>query len=148
MFKRIALAIALTLALSAPAMAENSGFYVGLKFLDSIQSTGSMSRSGAVVNAFDVKNYSQNTVGGGIYAGYDFYSLNQVPLRAEIEYDIRTIHHQLGSQKRRQRRRPQGHLGPPDPVPQCILGFPQRYGLHALHWRGPWHGLSQEQVRD
>lgn len=90
MFKRIALAIALTLALSAPAMAENSGFYVGLKFLDSIQSTGSMSRSGAVVNAFDVKNYSQNTVGGGIYAGYDFYSLNQVPLRAEIEYDIRT----------------------------------------------------------
>ena len=90
MFKRIALAVALTLALSVPAMAENSGFYVGLKFLDSIQSTGSMSRSGAVVNAFDVKNYSQNTVGGGIYAGYDFYSLNQVPLRAEIEYAIRT----------------------------------------------------------
>ena len=74
MFKRIALAVALTLALSVPAMAENSGFYVGLKFLDSIQSTGSMSRSGAVVNAFDVKNYSQNTVGGGIYAGYDFGS--------------------------------------------------------------------------
>lgn len=43
MFKRIALAVALTLSLSVPAMAENSGFYVGLKFLDAIQSTGSMS---------------------------------------------------------------------------------------------------------
>ena len=90
MFKRIALAVALTMALTVPAFAQNSGFYVGLKFLDSIQSTGSVSKNGGVVNAFDVTNYSQNTVGGGVYAGYDFYSLNQVPLRTEIEYAIRT----------------------------------------------------------
>ena len=90
MFKRITLALALIMALSAPAFAQNSGFYVGLKLLDSIQSTGGVSKTGSVVNAFDVTNYSQNTVGGGIYAGYDFYSLNQVPLRTEIEYAIRT----------------------------------------------------------
>ena len=90
MFKRIALAVALTMALSVPAFAQNSGFYVGMKFLDSIQSTGAVSKTGGVVNAFDVTNYSQNTVGGGVYAGYDFYSLNQVPLRTEIEYAIRT----------------------------------------------------------
>ena len=35
-------------------------------------------------------NYTQNTVGGGIYVGYDFYPQNQVPVRTEIEYAIRT----------------------------------------------------------
>lgn len=90
MFKKLFLACALSLALSASAFAADNGFYVGLKFLDSIQSTGSVSRSGDVVNAFDVSNYSQNTVGGGVYVGYDFYTLNQVPLRAELEYAIRT----------------------------------------------------------
>ena len=69
MFKRIILACALSLALSVSAFAADNGFYVGLKFLDSIQSTGSMSRSGDVANAFDVSNYSQNTVGGGVYVG-------------------------------------------------------------------------------
>ena len=45
MFKRMVFAIALIFALSAPAMAEVNGVYGGLKFLDSIQSTGATSHS-------------------------------------------------------------------------------------------------------
>lgn len=46
MFKRTLLAMALTLALSVSAFAADNGFYLGLKFIDSIQSTGDVSRGG------------------------------------------------------------------------------------------------------
>ncbi|MDR1777890.1 MAG: outer membrane beta-barrel protein [Desulfovibrio sp.] len=88
MIKRFLLALALVVALCAPASAEVKGVYGGLKFIDSIFSTGSMSRSGYV--ASETSSYSQNTIGGGIFVGYDFFPQNQVPVRAEIEYAIRT----------------------------------------------------------
>lgn len=90
MLKRMLLVAGLMVALASPALAETNGVYVGLKFLDSIQSTGSVSKSSGISSLFDVDNYTQNTVGGGIYVGYDFYPQNQVPVRTEIEYAIRT----------------------------------------------------------
>lgn len=94
MFKRILLAMALTVALSIPAFAADNGFYLGVKFIDSIQSTGDISKGGGPhvggANSFDIDSYSQNTIGGGAFVGYDFYPMQQVPVRAEIEYAIRT----------------------------------------------------------
>lgn len=84
MFKRFLLSLALTLVFALPANAEVSGIYGGLKFIDSIQSVWGPDVSG--VSNF----YSQNTVGGGVFLGYDFYPKNNVPLRTEIEYAIRT----------------------------------------------------------
>lgn len=89
MFKRIFITMALTLALSVSAFAADNGFYMGLKFIDSIQSTGDVSRGGGT-NMFDVGNYSQNTIGGGVFVGFDFYPMYQVPVRTELEYAIRT----------------------------------------------------------
>lgn len=90
MFKKIVMAVTLTLVMSASsAIAADNGLYLGLKFIDSIFSTGSLS-TGNVDNEFDVSDYTQNTVGGGVFVGYDFYPAYQVPLRTEIEYAIRT----------------------------------------------------------
>lgn len=89
MFKRLMLAFVLSLALAAPAAAENTGVYGGLKFIDSIQSTGPFSLSGDV-KGLGVGQHSQNTVGGGIFVGYDFYPHFQVPMRTELEYAIRS----------------------------------------------------------
>lgn len=90
MFKRCFLAMVLTLALAVSAVAADNGFYAGLKFIDSIQSTGQISKSNEIGAYFDVGDYTQNTIGGGIFFGYDFYPKQQIPVRAEIEYAIRT----------------------------------------------------------
>ncbi len=89
MFKRVFLATLLSLALSVSAFAADNGFYMGLKFIDSIQSTGDVSKGGAT-KAFDVDNYTQNTIGGGVFVGFDFFPMYQVPVRTELEYAIRT----------------------------------------------------------
>ncbi|MDR2745648.1 MAG: outer membrane beta-barrel protein [Desulfovibrio sp.] len=89
MFKRIFLTAALVVALAAPAAAEVNGIYGGLKFIDSIQNTGAMSK-GDDVNVFGIDQYGQNTVGGGIFVGYDFFPKFDVPIRAEVEYALRT----------------------------------------------------------
>lgn len=89
MFRKTLLALALALALAVPAAAADNGFYMGLKFIDSIQSTGPVSKGGGA-NFVDAGEYSQNTIGGGAFLGFDFYPLYQVPVRAEIEYAIRT----------------------------------------------------------
>ena len=89
MFKRMFLPLILMVALAGPAAAESSGAYAGLKFLDSIQSTGKFSKSGDY-NSLGMNEYSQNTVGGGIFVGYDFYPQYQVPVRTELEYAIRS----------------------------------------------------------
>ena len=89
MFKRAVLALVLSLALAAPAAAETTGVYAGLKFIDSIQSTGPFSLSGDV-KGIGIGQYSQNSVGGGVFVGYDFYPQFQVPMRAELEYAIRS----------------------------------------------------------
>lgn len=94
MIKRLFLAMVLTLALSFSAFAADNGFYLGLKFIDSIQSTGDISKGGGPnlggAKFFDVDNYTQNTIGGGVFVGYDFYPMHQIPVRAEVEYAIRT----------------------------------------------------------
>ena len=83
MFKRFAIALVLTCALVAPAKAaEVNGFYFSAKLMDSIQNVwGSGDMSG---------NHSQNTMGGAFALGYDFYPQGKVPLRAELEYAIRS----------------------------------------------------------
>lgn len=48
MLKRMLLVAGLMVALASPALAETNGVYVGLKFLDSIQSTGSVSKSSGI----------------------------------------------------------------------------------------------------
>lgn len=83
MIKRFALSLALVFAFALPAGAQPTGFYGGLKLLDSIQGVG-MSK-----NAFNGEYHVQNTIGGAAFMGYDFYPQNQLPLRAEIEYAIR-----------------------------------------------------------
>lgn len=87
--KRIILAVAICLAMTLPAQAEVKGVYAGIKFIDSIQSTGTTSRA-ANFGYFGIGSYAQNSVGGGIFAGYDFYPQVQVPIRVEVEYDLRT----------------------------------------------------------
>ncbi len=82
-------AIALMLAMMfmvSPAMAKSgmSGVYVGVKFIDSIQGHwADMSPS------VDFGGW-QNTVGGGLFVGYDFYHKFDVPVRTEIEYALRS----------------------------------------------------------
>lgn len=90
MIKKAVLSLFLCLGMATGALAADSGFYVGLKFLDSIQSSGNFSTGGQIADLADASDYTQNTIGGGIFLGYDFYTLNQIPLRAEIEYDLRT----------------------------------------------------------
>lgn len=92
MLKRFVLALGLVLAFSLPAGAEVKGVYGGLKFIDSIQNTGQMSKTVPdwSDDNFGIKQYGQNTVGGGIFLGYDFYPQHQVPLRVEVEYALRS----------------------------------------------------------
>jgi opacity protein-like surface antigen len=74
-----------------PARAEVMGVYGGLKFIDSIQSTGAVSKTTPpLLGDLGIKSYAQNTIGGGIFIGYDFYPKFQAPVRAEVEYAIRT----------------------------------------------------------
>ena len=87
--RALLLSAVLSIALVAQAMAAGSGFYAGLKVMDSIQSTGKVSTS-AAAGGFDTKSYSQNTLGGGIYVGFDFFKQNGMPIRAEIEYALRS----------------------------------------------------------
>lgn len=89
MFKKTLLSFVLTLFLAVSAQAADNGFYFGLKFIDSIQSSGSVSTSG-VVDWFDAGQYTQNTIGGGVFAGFDFFPSTKIPVRAELEYAIRT----------------------------------------------------------
>lgn len=87
--KKLLLAALLTVALAVPAFAGDSGVYAGIKVMDSYQSTGDVSTSGAA-GAFDTKSYSQNTFGGGIFLGYDFYKQHNMPIRAEVEFAMRS----------------------------------------------------------
>jgi opacity protein-like surface antigen len=89
MFNRVILATALAVMLAMPASAEVNGVYVGLRFIDSIQSTGGISRS-ENIRVLGVEDYANNTVGGGGFVGYDFYPRHRIPVRAEVEYAVRT----------------------------------------------------------
>ena len=82
MSKRLLLACVMVLALTLPARAEGTGVYAGIKIIDSIQS--------AWVDGPLSKQYTQNTLGGGIFAGYDFFPVQNLPIRVEAEYAVRT----------------------------------------------------------
>lgn len=86
--KRVIAALALCLAFALPAQAEVSGVYMGLKVIDSMQNTGNVSQD--KLDGFGVGQFGQNTFGGGIFIGYDFYPKMQLPIRAELEYAIRS----------------------------------------------------------
>ncbi len=83
MLFRVLTTLVLTLSLATSVFAEGlTGFYGGIKFLDSYQTQwggGRLTGSG-----------SANTVGFGVSAGFDFYQQSEAPFRAEIEYVIRT----------------------------------------------------------
>ncbi|MBQ7618333.1 MAG: porin family protein [Desulfovibrio sp.] len=100
--KKLFLTALLILALTSPCLAGDSGVYAGLKVMDSYQSTGDLS-SGGIARHFDLKNHSQNTVGGGVFLGYDFFKQHNTPIRAEVEFAMRStanseyeLKHQVG----------------------------------------------------
>ncbi len=82
MFIRALLTLALTLTLATPALAELTGVYGGIKFIDSYQTQW----GGGRMDGTD----SQNTVGMGFMVGYDFYARSETPVRVEVEYAFRS----------------------------------------------------------
>ncbi len=82
MLLRAILTLALTLSLAAPAFAELTGVYGGIKFIDSYQTQW----GGGRMDGTD----SQNTVGLGFMVGYDFYARSETPVRVELEYSFRS----------------------------------------------------------
>ena len=86
--KKLLLALMLIFVWHIPAIAGDSGVYAGIKIMDSIQSTGKISTSGEAKH-FDCGSNTQNSIGGGIFLGYDFYKQGGTPIRAEIEYAMR-----------------------------------------------------------
>lgn len=86
--KRIIMGLALCLCFALPAQAEVNGMYVGLKFIDAIQNTGTVSKDN-ISGGSGIGQYGQNSIGGGIAIGYDFYPKMQLPIRAEVEYALR-----------------------------------------------------------
>ncbi len=78
--------LVLMMFMVTPAFAktDKAGVYVGIKFIDSIQGHW------AGVDGYDDAGGWQNTVGGGIFVGYDFYHKFDVPVRAELEYALRS----------------------------------------------------------
>ncbi len=82
MLFRAIITLALTLSLATPALAELSGVYGGIKFIDSYQTQW----GGGSLQGTD----SQNTVGLGFMLGYDLYATSDMPVRAELEYSFRS----------------------------------------------------------
>lgn len=80
--RRIILVLTLMFALALPAYAMANP-YAGIKIVGSLQSTGTISG-----NADGY--YNQDTVGGALFAGYDFYYESNLPVRVEVEYTIRS----------------------------------------------------------
>ncbi len=67
---------------AAMAQGARTGMYAGVRIIDSIQ--GHFFGDGA-----DFGNWN-NTIGGGIFFGYDFFHKQEAPLRLEVEYAIRS----------------------------------------------------------
>ncbi len=77
--------VLMTVFMVTPAVAKPdlSGFYVGVKFIDSIQGHW------GDTNNRNIGGWG-NTVGGALFAGYDFYYKFDVPIRTELEYALRS----------------------------------------------------------
>ncbi len=82
MLKRLCMSLALVILMAAPASAESVGGYVSVKFLDSYQTHW----GGGILSS----SHSQNTIGAAFALGYDFFMNSDFPVRAEIEYAVRT----------------------------------------------------------
>ena len=82
------LVLAAFVALPALAAAEVHGVYIAPRFLVGIQNSGQLSRTNIPSDAMD--QYSQAVFGGALAVGYNFAPKFQLPIRAEIEYAMRS----------------------------------------------------------
>ncbi len=82
MLKRLCMSLALIMLIAAPASAQSVGGYASVKFLDSYQTHW----GGGILSS----SHSQNTVGAAFALGYDFFVNSDFPVRAEVEYAVRT----------------------------------------------------------
>ena len=91
--KRAILCFVLAAALALPALAsaETNGVYFAPRFLLGIQNSGQFSRSGLPGDSFN--QYSQAVFGGALALGYNFAPQYNLPLRAEVEYALRSNSH-------------------------------------------------------
>lgn len=93
--KRGLVALALTFMLAVPGVAmafgegAPMGLYLAPKFLMSFQNTGQVDRSGAL-SGFDITPHNEFTAGGAFAVGYDMWSQNSIPVRAELEVALRS----------------------------------------------------------
>ncbi len=84
-FNGLLLVVFLTMLMVNPAAAQGSktGVYTGLRIIDSIQGH---------FKGVDGDNFGawDNTIGGSIFVGYDFFHRAETPLRIELEYALRS----------------------------------------------------------
>ncbi|MDR2695417.1 MAG: acyloxyacyl hydrolase [Deltaproteobacteria bacterium] len=90
MMKRVisCLVLAAFFALPALAAAEVNGVYIAPRFLVGIQDSGEYSRTRVPSGAID--RYNQFVFGGALAVGYNFAPKFQLPIRAELEYAMRS----------------------------------------------------------
>ncbi|MDR0238927.1 MAG: outer membrane beta-barrel protein [Deltaproteobacteria bacterium] len=88
--KRVILCFVAAAALALPALAsaEVSGVYLAPRFLVGIQDSGQFSRSGLPSDSFS--QYSRAVFGGALALGYSFAPKFNMPVRAEVEYALRS----------------------------------------------------------
>ena len=88
--KRVILCFVLAAALALPALAsaEVSGVYLAPRFLVGLQDSGQFSRSGLPGDSFS--QYSRAVFGGALALGYSFAPKFNMPVRAEVEYALRS----------------------------------------------------------
>jgi len=88
--KRVLLCSILVAALTLPALAsaELQGVYLAPRFLVGAQNSGQFSRSGLPSDSFN--QYSRAVFGGALALGYSFAPKFNLPLRAEVEYALRS----------------------------------------------------------
>ncbi len=75
------------LLLPVAASAEVYGVYIAPKFLLGIQDSGTISKSNTDL---PFEQFSQATFGGALAVGYNFAPKFNIPIRAEIEYALRS----------------------------------------------------------
>ena len=76
-------------ALPALAAAEVNGVYIAPKFLLGIQDSGGLSKSPDIIDG-GFSQHSQVVFGGALAVGYNFAPKWNIPIRAEIEYALRS----------------------------------------------------------
>ena len=88
--KRAILCFVLAAALALPALAsaEINGVYLAPRFLLGIQDSGQFTKSGHPGDSFS--QYSRAVFGGALALGYSFAPKFNLPVRAEVEYALRS----------------------------------------------------------